>query len=288
MIDPVDEAAVERAMVDVFAALRRRVVPGLQAASTPGAALDVVRAIPGEWIRQYVAMADLVSDVIVSEAVAVVLASAAAVVAAASDLAVGYSLQQYDPEVEAALSSHLATLQEMGANVGSGVQTWLTNGLREGKSVDHMAAEMAEAGPLSERSARTWARSEANAASNAGSHSMYTAAGVPYKRWDSAHDDRVRESHRVADGQVRRVNEPFDVGGYPAQHPGDVQLPMDQRLGCRCTIVPLFEGDVELEPLSTGEQVAAEADRLGVMRARRRRRSSSTCWRRRAICATKR
>lgn len=54
--------------------------------------------------------------------------------------------------------------------------------------------------------------------------------------WLSMHDERVRHSHKVADGQERRVGEAFSVGGYDMEMPGDVTAPIEEWIGCRCIL----------------------------------------------------
>jgi hypothetical protein len=41
------------------------------------------------------------------------------------------------------------------------------------------------------------------------------------------------------EGQERSIDEPFDVGGYAAQFPGDPGLPPEECVNCHCaTIYP--------------------------------------------------
>lgn len=54
------------------------------------------------------------------------------------------------------------------------------------------------------------------------------------KRWRSRHDDRVRSSHRKADGQAVGLDEPFRVGGAELMYPGDPSGPAGEILNCRC------------------------------------------------------
>ena len=39
------------------------------------------------------------------------------------------------------------------------------------------------------------------------------------KQWDATLDDRTRETHRMLDGQIRELDEPFEVGGMQADAP---------------------------------------------------------------------
>lgn len=61
--------------------------------------------------------------------------------------------------------------------------------------------------------------------------------GYYEKRWVSRKDDRVRHAHLIADGQTVPIYEPFIVGGFPLQFPGDPLGPPGQTINCRCTIV---------------------------------------------------
>jgi len=57
-----------------------------------------------------------------------------------------------------------------------------------------------------------------------------------FKRWRSRQDDRVRMSHRAADGQVVPVNQPFEVGDGWLMYPGDPTGQPEEVIGCRCRI----------------------------------------------------
>lgn len=58
--------------------------------------------------------------------------------------------------------------------------------------------------------------------------------------WITAGDERVRLSHMTADGQERKVNEPFEVGGEFLRFPGDTSLgaTAGNVINCRCIAVP--------------------------------------------------
>jgi hypothetical protein len=56
--------------------------------------------------------------------------------------------------------------------------------------------------------------------------------------WVTMHDDRVRATHKAADGQVRRPGEKYDVGGYEMDRPGDVKVPIELWINCRCALRP--------------------------------------------------
>ena len=54
------------------------------------------------------------------------------------------------------------------------------------------------------------------------------------KQWLAASDSRVRAAHREAQGQVREVDEPFDVGGEKLMYPRDPSGSRENTELCRC------------------------------------------------------
>jgi HK97 family phage portal protein len=80
------------------------------------------------------------------------------------------------------------------------------------------------------------ARTESGIAGNAGIYDGLKQAGVEKKRWISARDQKVRETHAIADGDEVRIDEPFDVGGVLLDHPGDPSGPPEEIINCRCVL----------------------------------------------------
>lgn len=87
------------------------------------------------------------------------------------------------------------------------------------------------------------ARTETMRASNAGSYEIYDVAGVQSREWLATGDNRTRETHLMANGQVKPMGIPFIVGGYPMMYPGDASMgaPPGEFINCRCTIIPVVE-----------------------------------------------
>lgn len=123
----------------------------------------------------------------------------------------------------------------------------LNDGVNEGEDPDDLAAriEMVLSMTGSEMwpsRAMTIAVTEANRANNAGAY----AAGLQSesiegiglrKRWLATNDTRTRPDHRHADGQLVPLRQPFTVGGWPLQFPGDPTGPPEQVIWCRCSLV---------------------------------------------------
>ena len=91
------------------------------------------------------------------------------------------------------------------------------------------------------------ARDQVVKASNAGNFQLYQAWDVPRKMWLSTPDNRTRAAHSAidVDGQIRDIDQPFDVGGEQLMYPGDSSLgaSLGNVIQCRCTTVPIFAGE---------------------------------------------
>lgn len=90
--------------------------------------------------------------------------------------------------------------------------------------------------------ARVIAQTETHRAWQAGilaSGLYYEPATGPgwVKEWHTEMDGRERASHRRANGQVRRLSEPFDVGNALLKYPGDPAGPADEVINCRCDMI---------------------------------------------------
>ncbi|MDI6872092.1 MAG: phage portal protein [Bacillota bacterium] len=115
----------------------------------------------------------------------------------------------------------------------------LIEGVEAGESIpklaDRIAAVFAEA---KGRRSEVIARTEVLRASNFGALEGMRQAGAEQKEWLATRDDRVRDAHLKADGQVRALSEPFIVGGEELMYPGDPAGSPENTIQCRCTVLP--------------------------------------------------
>jgi len=80
------------------------------------------------------------------------------------------------------------------------------------------------------------ARTEVHGAANYGSVSAAAETGLRLrKEWISAEDERTRESHALANGQIVAQDDAFDVGGEALMYPGDPEGSAAEVINCRCT-----------------------------------------------------
>lgn len=70
------------------------------------------------------------------------------------------------------------------------------------------------------------------------------------KQWDATLDDRTRETHRMLDGQIRELDELFEVGGLQADAPGMFGDPA-QDCNCRCALLQRARWALDEDELNT-------------------------------------
>lgn len=70
---------------------------------------------------------------------------------------------------------------------------------------------------------------------------LYFAARTMEKTWVTMQDNKVRESHEMANFQTVPISQPYIVGGYSLMYPGDTSMgaPLKEVSGCRCHSVNL-------------------------------------------------
>jgi uncharacterized protein with gpF-like domain len=64
--------------------------------------------------------------------------------------------------------------------------------------------------------------------------------GVEWKEWLTAGDERVRDMHVAADGQITKLDDYFNVGGEYLMYPGDPNGSPENIINCRCVSLPVI------------------------------------------------
>jgi hypothetical protein len=82
----------------------------------------------------------------------------------------------------------------------------------------------------------------------------YRQNGVQRKRWNIL-GANTRPTHEALDGVEVAIDEEFDVGGYPADHPLDPSLPAAELVNCHCWMSPVVDDTYQIDPerVWTGE-----------------------------------
>lgn len=76
------------------------------------------------------------------------------------------------------------------------------------------------------------------------------------KQWNSTLDGETRKTHRKLDGQIREVDEPFEMDGQKAMYPGDFGDPAED-CNCRCVSLTRARWALSEEELETLKKRAA-------------------------------
>lgn len=79
------------------------------------------------------------------------------------------------------------------------------------------------------------------------------------KQWISTLDDRTRESHKVLDGQIREIEDYFEVNGHKAKYPGGFGVASED-IHCRCCMGQRAKWNLDQDELNTLQDRASYFD----------------------------
>lgn len=148
-------------------------------------------------------------------------------------------------QTDSKLSSNLYTkLGEDTNYLKRSIRAELSRGISSGSTWNEMAVRIAKGmnSPFRKsynnaiRIARTEGHRIQNQAALDGQHGAKKKGADIVKQWDSTLDGRTRDDHRLADGQIRELDEPFDIGGEKMQAPG-VGGSARNVCNCRCCLL---------------------------------------------------
>lgn len=127
------------------------------------------------------------------------------------------------------------------------IQSAAIQGILQGETIPALAKRLAESvGDKNRKAAIRNARTMITGAQNAGRIDSYKRAqrmGIDLKqKWIATLDGRTRHEHRLLDGQVVKVGEPFHVEGMTIRFPGDPTAPARLVYNCRCTLIAELKG----------------------------------------------
>lgn len=262
--DPADSPEIERAMREFFSRWGDQVdelADELEAALRRGAIdLDTLEAISADIEME---MGEFTNDIEVVFREHSEMAAEAGRAVAGRQYALDIAFDIVPRRTIEELDDWAVTAsQHVSDSVEDEMTRYLRGAHREGLSVDEIADDFQEEfieGRVKDSKAEQLARDNTVAPSNAGSHTAFRDANsVVGEEWLATSDGRTRDSHLAAGGQIVEVNQPFLVGGYRADHPGDPSLPVEEYTRCRCTIVPVFADqltDSQLRRLAAGQRI---------------------------------
>lgn len=216
-------ALIEKQKRAVLAQLHARRKDATDAAANP---FDLTR-----WIEEFIEQVKPILSAAVS-------ASGAAALA---DAGIGIAFDVLEPAVLEFLQARAQRFAEqVNETTWTQLKDALTEGLQNGESIPDLAARVE--GVMAERirsSGEVIARTEITGASAGGQILAWkqNADLLEGKEWLATLDDRVREEHEAAHGQVVPLNAAFEVGGELLEYPGDDAGSAGNVINCRCTMI---------------------------------------------------
>lgn len=163
------------------------------------------------------------------------------------------------------VATDLYLAQARNRLVGIGDQLWenardqLNEGIAAGEDMGQLAARVRDAADVTGPRAHTIAQTEVIGAHNAANIATIRRMGVATtKEWLHTPDDRVRDTHEAAGGQVVGLNETFQVGNASLDHPGDPDGPPEEVINCRCTMAYTVDDSIDM----TGDVIEITDDTL--------------------------
>ena len=152
------------------------------------------------------------------------------------------AIERKESVVDRFISDYDSWLIERSKLITSTLQARVARQLRRALDEGLGQAEAARAvqsvaGGMARRQAQTIARTEMHSAQQAATRSFAESvdAEMPLNKvWIATEDERTRLTHLEAEGQKRKMDEPFSVGQAELQFPGDPAGPPEEIINCRC------------------------------------------------------
>ena len=120
----------------------------------------------------------------------------------------------------------------------SQIRQTINEGLQEGLGTASIASNIRSRAPiLAGVRAAIIARTETHSASQWAQVEAIRDTGLQLrKEWVAAADERTRVDHSIANGQIVRQNEKFEVGSDLMEYPGDPSASAENVINCRCVL----------------------------------------------------
>lgn len=145
----------------------------------------------------------------------------------------GIKFRENDPDVIAYLKEQRTNLEDvLDESAARMVKDTLEAGYKEGESERVLIQRLVDSGSFAESRAQRIARTESHAATMSGAYQGMRQGGVETRKWLSASDELVRDTHAEADGQEVGIDEPYQVGDAELMYPGDPDGPAGEVINC--------------------------------------------------------
>ena len=134
------------------------------------------------------------------------------------------------------LNSRLNRITGIPDTIRRNISSQISEGFRTGESLQQIEQRIKNVYTFTGNRAKTIARTETAGVINEAAHTVFADNGVAGKRWITAGDDKVRETHvgAAADGVIP-IDQNFSNG---LAYPGDPNGSAGEVINCRCALVP--------------------------------------------------
>lgn len=149
------------------------------------------------------------------------------------------------PKAVSFLQGRQNFLRDIADAIHQQIEEQLIEGINGGETMQELADRVRGAfNGISRERAMRIAMTETAAAYGSARQEALEQSGIEWKQWLTSGNDNVRPSHQLANGQRRRINEPFNVGGASLMHPSDGSLgaPPEEVINCHCVSIAAEEG----------------------------------------------
>lgn len=134
------------------------------------------------------------------------------------------------------------------------ITTEVSRGIATGSSWKQIAKQISNKGNVTFSNASRIARTEGHRIQSEAKIDAYTSAKTKgadiVKQWDSTLDGKTRDTHRKLDGQIRELDEDFEVNGMTVSAPGHFGDPAED-CNCRCCLLQRARWALDAEELKT-------------------------------------
>ena len=139
------------------------------------------------------------------------------------------------------------------------ISSEITRGIASGMPHSEIARNIAAYAKAPLGRAKTIVRTETHRIAQASTYDAQKTAKSKganvVKQWNSTLDGDTRKNHRKLDGQIRELDEPFEVNGKKAMYPGDFGDPAED-CNCRCELLQRARIALDEDELNTLKQRA--------------------------------
>jgi hypothetical protein len=150
--------------------------------------------------------------------------------------------------IESFLKDRDQKLAGIPDDITARIREALNEGIEAGDSTAKLAARIkAEFNDIDDGRAETIAQTETGVAYGVARQEAMEQAGIEWREWLTSGLDNVRATHLEAEGQRRKLDEPFKVGAAELNFPGDPDGPPEEVINCHCVAIAVASGPEDEE-----------------------------------------